>query len=477
MSILDSLNILLKADTKGLQAGLKAGASSIKSFAGSAIGGFAGVATAIGTYVAAIGSSAVVSTLKDMTMAAIDNAGKLDDLAQNLGISVQALQSLTYAAKLSGVELSGLEGLLKKLAVNLAEAGTGKGKQFEALQQLGLDAQTLINMPLDEAMKKIASELAKIENTSLRAGLGMDLFGKAMIDANAFIGRGTAGIEELEKHYASLGAQLTDEQVSKLTAAGDALDDLGIIAEGVGSQVGSILAPIITDITNQFVTMGVKSGALKETIKTVAEVAVMLAARVMDVAQGIVWYVNAHRVFIQGYAHIFIETAYQVVNALDMISGSTMAASSGLKDLRNANLKNIKDLAVSTTTGWGKNTWGQDLEAYTKHAQAKGDVDAKAATQKRQIDEFLRKKAMEDAAYNEANAAHEKKWQDEQAAAIKAKVDAAEKLSNATKDLTASLEMQARTWGMNSTQAKIYELQMKGVTAAELQKQNRQPLG
>ena len=76
------------------------------------------------------------ATLAAMIKNAIDAADQLNKLSQKIGISVEALSTLRFAAQLSDVSLETLQKGIKGLSQNIAEANTGIGdgaQVFDAL--------------------------------------------------------------------------------------------------------------------------------------------------------------------------------------------------------------------------------------------------------------------------------------------------------------------------------------------------------
>ena len=82
----------------------KKGGGSLKKF---------GKAAAVG--LAAVGTAAVASgkALWDLTKNTSDSIGDLDDMAQRIGFSTQALQEWGYVAKMNGMELDVLQTGMK----------------------------------------------------------------------------------------------------------------------------------------------------------------------------------------------------------------------------------------------------------------------------------------------------------------------------------------------------------------------------
>ena len=75
---------------------------------------------------AGLGVSLSVAGFAAMIKSAIDAADQLNKLSQKIGISVEALSTLRFAAQLSDVSLETLQKGIKGLSQNITEANTGR---------------------------------------------------------------------------------------------------------------------------------------------------------------------------------------------------------------------------------------------------------------------------------------------------------------------------------------------------------------
>jgi hypothetical protein len=76
-----------------------------------------------------------LAALVDWSISAADAIGKTAD---KIGVGVEALQELRYAAKASGVEQQTLDMALQRFARRAAEAAQGTGEAKDALAQMGI---------------------------------------------------------------------------------------------------------------------------------------------------------------------------------------------------------------------------------------------------------------------------------------------------------------------------------------------------
>jgi hypothetical protein len=76
-----------------------------------------------------------LAALVDRSISAADAIGKTAD---KIGVGVEALQELRFAAKASGVEQQTLDMALQRFARRAAEAAQGTGEAKDALAQMGI---------------------------------------------------------------------------------------------------------------------------------------------------------------------------------------------------------------------------------------------------------------------------------------------------------------------------------------------------
>ena len=133
-------------------------------------GALAGVATVGG-----------LAALVDSSISAADAIGKTAD---TIGVGVEALQELRFAAKASGVEQQTLDMALQRFTRRAAEAAQGTGEAKDALAQMGIALR-------DQSGNLRSSEdLLGGRRRRLRAHRGSGRAGAARVQAVRFRGRG-----------------------------------------------------------------------------------------------------------------------------------------------------------------------------------------------------------------------------------------------------------------------------------------------
>lgn len=258
---------------------LKKGLSGLVSKGLSKLGVPPELATGLSTAtigVAAVGAAALAAAgafiyFGRQQLAAIDATG---DLAKTLGVSVEGLTGLQFAAERLGSSGENVGGALEKLNKNLSEAAEDGGPAAAALDKLGLSARTLQGVPLDQAVKQISDQFVHLTSASDKAAVAQALFGKSGQDLKNFLDSGSAAMEEQIAKGRDLGRVLTDTDVEAAGAVNDAFSDLAGVFTGALNKAVVALAPGLVVLAN--VLVSVAQQAIVVT-KWVASAAVTLA--------------------------------------------------------------------------------------------------------------------------------------------------------------------------------------------------------
>lgn len=231
--MLPEIKVKIDADTTGLTKGLAAATEKLTKFgkvAGAAIG------------VAVVGAAAGLAAL---TKAAIDNADELSKVSQKMGITVEALSRLQYAAKLSGVELSGLQTGMNALARNMA---TGS----DAFTQLGV-AITNSDGTLRSSVSvigDIADRFAGMEDGATKTALALGIFGRAGADLIPLLNGGSAGLAAMAQEADNVGATISGTTAKAAERFNDTLSKIEATMGGVVNKVMVAALPALQSLAD-----------------------------------------------------------------------------------------------------------------------------------------------------------------------------------------------------------------------------------
>jgi len=216
---------------KGLAKGLAVAFSAVAGVA-------TGAAVALGRWVTQIAGAA-------------DDAAKA---AQQIGLTTEEVQELTYAANLAGAEMSDIKTSFRRLGKNAYDVATkGTGPAADAFKKLGVNAKDSkgeIRGQM-ELFEEIADKLAKTENETLKVALANDLFGRSGAKLLPLLNEGAEGLRALREEARELGFVLSSEDAAAMEQFNDDLERLKRSWAGFKTQIVVALMPALQGLVNR----------------------------------------------------------------------------------------------------------------------------------------------------------------------------------------------------------------------------------
>lgn len=215
------------------------------------IGGFKGVGGAVADLLGKLALvGGVVGVAVAGLMSLIDHFDAIGDMSEKVGVGVESLVQLRYAAARSGVATEKLDAGLANLSKNM---GMLRAKGGDMMTFLGKVSPTLLKQVKatksnEEAFTLLAGAMAKIEDPAKRAAFAQKTLGDASLAP--LLAKGPKGIKELRDRY----AELAGPQAGAVAAAGefgDSMDDLKASTDGIKAALVEGLAPALKVIVEQ----------------------------------------------------------------------------------------------------------------------------------------------------------------------------------------------------------------------------------
>jgi hypothetical protein len=221
---------------------------------------------ALGGALAGVAAVGGLATLIDRSISAADVIGKTAD---KIGVGVEALQELRYAAQLAGVEQRTMDMALQRFTRRVAEAAKGTGEAKQALSQMGIalkDQHGNIRRS-EDLLNDVAEAFKRTSDPAERLRLAFKLFdseGVAMV--NMLVG-GAEALEATRRHAHDLGIVLEEDLVRNAEKARDQLDTLGKVVSANLTRAMLDLAPAIADVSSGLADLAADAGVAYEQIK------------------------------------------------------------------------------------------------------------------------------------------------------------------------------------------------------------------
>lgn len=263
----------------------------------------------------AVIATAAAGAFVALTKASFESIDQLAKVSDRLGVSTEAMRTLQVAADLAGVSQDMLTKSLQKQQKALVDAADGAGTSGQAFARLGLNAQALINMPVDQQFATIAEALAGVDNVARRNALAFEIWGsKAGEMINLAMG-GTAGMEELKQLLEDLNVTVSRFDASKIEQANDAVSLAKLAFQGLGNTIAIAVAPYVTALANDFTDAGRSSGGFAKEVDSAMRFAANAAGFVGDAVLGL-------KIIFKGAAAVILQVGSVIIEAFAGMGGA-----------------------------------------------------------------------------------------------------------------------------------------------------------
>ena len=242
------------------KAGIDSATKGIQSLsrAISSLPGFGGIAASLAAF-------AGLGAFKTLIGDTISAAAGMDDLSEKTGASVDKLSALAKVAKVSGVEMSTVEGSLIRLSKALAGGDEESKGAGHALAAIGLEAAKLRELDPADQLKALADALSQYEDGTGKTAAALDILGKSgaealpylkdLADEQSLQGKLTkeqaAAAEQLEKAWNRVNAEgggwAKSIAIDLIPTLASLMDFLNLTKMGI-YQFGSSLAVVANDV-------------------------------------------------------------------------------------------------------------------------------------------------------------------------------------------------------------------------------------
>lgn len=405
----------------------------------------------IGLGVAAGAATAALTAIVNQQMGLIDNSAKL---AIQLDTTYASIANIERAGELGGIGMDKIVASSKQLSINIGKAIQGTDAQVGAFDRLGLRAQEIYDLPLDQRIATINKALLDNVAASERAAVAADLYGAKNAKAIQLLDPET--IAEAARQTEIFGLNLSDIDAAKVEMAGDAMSTFGLLVDGVGKQLTVELAPILQAIGDEFLNAADEAGGLGTVVRDTTRDVVRAMAFVADAGDGV--------------GRVFSTVANTLVGMYATAVGDVNSLSAAVA----RGLSSLPDFA-------GGAGFAEQAKEYSRAAAESYSIAEQALQQLREnLETPLAGQAILDA-YDSVQAAAEEAaaaaivGRKEVAASGAAFVETEDKKTKAAKKTIDSVQTQitaleraAKVWGMSADEVAIYTLEADGATAAQL---------
>lgn len=243
-----TIRIAIEAQTATLKKGFADAKGSVDSLGASLSGKVAAGMAKFHIALAAVqGALASVKGAVASVFESMNRLANTADFANRIGIGVEQLQALRYAAEQNGSSANVMDMALQRLTRRVAQAAAGSGELKDILLELGLNAQELNAMSPDKKMMAFAEALknAGTRGDQMRMAMAaLDTEGVGLVD---LLSKG-AGELEMWGQRASEAGIASAEMTERAQKAMEAVKKWNAVWKNFKDILASYVLPVITKL-------------------------------------------------------------------------------------------------------------------------------------------------------------------------------------------------------------------------------------
>ena len=190
----------------------------------------------------------VIAPLAGAVNSFIQLGDTISKTSQRIGIGVDSLGGLKFAAEQCGADFQTLTEGIKTFQSTLGAAQMGESGGIGKLANVGLNADDFAGLDNEQQLMKLADHIKSIGDKSQQTRVALELFGKAGFKLLPFFQEGSEGIQKLIAEGKDIGAVMGEEATADAVALADAMNRMKTSASNVSNVFLSSLAPSITSV-------------------------------------------------------------------------------------------------------------------------------------------------------------------------------------------------------------------------------------
>lgn len=262
-TLLETLIVKLGGDTDELRKSLDAAESSLQKFQRKVKKGAKGIAKdfkrmgqvvgkIVKTAFVAVTAAATAATaaIAGAVKASADQADLAAKTAQRLGLTIDAYQKLSFAAKEAGVEGENFNVAFASLNRNLTQAANGSASAQQKFSRLGIDIKDVNGnvKAADQVFLELSDRLGQLPDGALKSGLALDIMGESGARMIALMNQGSASISATGDEAQRLGIVFSQQGAAQAESFNDTLGRMWQSIAGVRNEIAQRFFPIFTEL-------------------------------------------------------------------------------------------------------------------------------------------------------------------------------------------------------------------------------------
>ena len=199
--------------------------------------------------------TAITGAMIALGKSAINTADEMTKAAQSIGIGVEELSRLRYAADLSGISFQGLQssiGILNRNMSGLSEAG---GTATKAFEQMGIATRNADgNLKSSTAiLKEMADVFQNMPDGAQKSALAMAVLGRSGAQMIPLLNGGSEAIAQATEEADKFGIVIDEQTGRRAEAFNDNLTRLQGVFGALASKIAAEMLPTLLDLSSWLV--------------------------------------------------------------------------------------------------------------------------------------------------------------------------------------------------------------------------------
>lgn len=210
---------------------------------------------------AALSTGAIAAFTKHV----IDNADELGKLASQLGVTVEDLSTLVFAAEQTGAGLDDLRLALRRLARGIDEGNKGAGTYGKQLKMLGIEVKDVDGNARGamDILRDMADLFASMPDGAEKTAIAYMNLGDNGQRLIPLLNEGAAGMAALQQQARDLGLEIDQNTAKRAAEFNDRLAEVKESAIGAGQGILFDLLPSMAKIATAMSEAAQDGGVLK----------------------------------------------------------------------------------------------------------------------------------------------------------------------------------------------------------------------
>ncbi len=245
-AVIGALRVNLGIDSAAFSDGLKKAQSGLSKF---------GQLAKTGLMAAAAAGTAAAGAMAVAVKGTIDAADDMSKAASKIGIPIEELSRLKYAADLSGVSFEGLQTAVGRLSRQMNDAKNGNQSAIDTFAQLGVSATNADGSlkSASQVLAEVSDKFAAMPDGAEKTALAMELMGRSGANMIPLLNGGADALEKLMGEADQFGQVFTAEMGANAEAFNDNISRLQGAFGAVAAKIAQELLPYLKQFTDWLV--------------------------------------------------------------------------------------------------------------------------------------------------------------------------------------------------------------------------------